>query len=112
KITWKQDDVTHDRFYWLAVDDKNRRRGSLVEASLDEQQITIEKMQGIEQLVLRVNDQMINLDQPLTVRVQGKEVFNGSVNRTIGIIAKTLMERSDPTSIFSAEVTVSVTATK
>jgi hypothetical protein len=83
-----------------------------VEASLDEQQIAIEKIQGIEQLVLRVNDQMINLDRPLTVRVQGKEVFNGSVNRTIGIIAKTLMERSDPTSIFSAEVTVSVTATK
>lgn len=112
KITWKQDDVTHERFYWLAVDDKNRRRGSLVEASLDEQQITIEKIQGIEQLILRVNDQMINLDQPLTVRVQGKEVFNGSVHRTIGVIAKTLMERSDPTSIFSAEVTVSVTATK
>ena len=112
KIIWKQDDVTHDRFYWLAVDGKNRRRGSLVEVSLDEQEIKIVKLQGIEQLVLRVNDQMINLDQPLVVSVQGKEVFNGAVNRTIAVIAKTLMERSDPTSIFSAEVIVSVTATK
>lgn len=107
QVVWRQDDVTHNRFYWLAVDDKNKRRGSVVEASLDKQQIEIKKLQGIEQLLLRINDKMVDLDQAITVTFNGKQLFRGTVTRTTAMIGKTLVERGDPASIFSAEITAS-----
>ena len=107
RIVWRQDDVTHNRFYWLAVDDKNKRRGSVVEVSLVKQQIEVKKLQGIEQLILRINDQMVDLDQPITVTFNDKPLFRGSLTRTIAVIGKTLVERGDPVSLFSAEITVS-----
>ena len=107
QVVWRQDDVTHNRFYWLAVDDKNKRRGSVVEASLEKQQIEIKKLQGIEQLLLRINDKMVDLDQAITVTFNGKQLFRGTVTRTTAMIGKTLVERGDPASIFSAEIMVS-----
>ena len=110
RVVWRQDDVTHNRFYWLAVDDKNKRRGSVAEVSVKKQQIEIKKLQGIEQLILRANDQILDLDQPVTVTFKGQQLFHGNLNRTVAMISKTLVERGDPASIFSAQVTVSTTA--
>ena len=112
RIVWRQDDVTHNRFYWLAVDDKNKRRGSLVEISIEEQKIEIKKLQGIEQLILRANDQLVDLDQPITVSFNGKQLFHGNLTRTVAVIEKTLVERGDPASVFSAEITVSTTTSE
>ena len=110
RVVWRQDDVTHNRFYWLAVDDKNKRRGSVVEVSVKKQQIEIKKLQGIEQLILRANDQILDLDQPVTVTFKDQQLFQGNLNRTVAMISRTLVERGDPASIFSAQVTVSTAA--
>ena len=110
RVVWRQDDVTHNRFYWLAVDDDNKRKGSVVEASVKKQQIEIKKLQGIEQLIFRANDQLVDLDQPVTVTFNGQQLFHGTLQRTVAMISKTLVERGDPASIFSAEVAVSTVA--
>ncbi|MFP6601815.1 MAG: hypothetical protein VB862_04765, partial [Pirellulaceae bacterium] len=82
---------------------------SVVEVSVTNQQIEIRKLQGIEQLVLRANDQLVDLDQPITVSFNGKQLFHGNLTRTVAVIEKTLVERGDPASVFSAEITVLAT---
>ncbi|NQT87849.1 polyhydroxyalkanoate depolymerase, partial [bacterium] len=108
RIVWRQDDVTHARFYWLAVKPEERRKGVEVRASLKGQQIDVQAG-GISQLIIRVNDRMLNLDEDVTVSSQGKELYKGRIQRSIGTLAKTLAERGDPVSVFSGEVIVTLT---
>ena len=53
---------------------------------------------------------MLNLDEPIVITANGKEVFRGKVNRTIETLAKTLDEYGDAKMTFAAEVTVDVPA--
>ena len=106
KIVWKQDDVTHSQLYWLAVPQKEIKQRSLVVASRDGQKFIIEKVEDVKSLTIMLNDQMVNLDKPLVVEYQGKELFNGKVQRTIGDLGISITERPDEFLIFSARVDV------
>jgi len=108
RIVWRQDDVTHSRFYWLAVKPEGLRTGVEVRASVKGQQFNVQA-DGIKQLIIRVNDRMLNMDQNVTVTSQGKELYKGRIQRSIGTLAKTLAERGDPVSVFSGEVIVTLT---
>lgn len=108
KVVWYQSPVTHDRFYWLAVDEENKRARSHVIVTRDGQKFEIEKAEGIDALVLRFNDQMIDFDQPVVVRYGDNEVFRGKIERKLSTLSKTLTERSDPTSTYSAELQVEI----
>jgi hypothetical protein len=65
-------------------------------------------VKGVRKLELRFSDAMLDLDAPITVTCLGKQVFSGTVARTIATIARTLEERNDPALIFSSEATVTV----
>jgi hypothetical protein len=108
KIVWKQASTTHDRFYWLAMPRGEAAAGQLVIASRDKQTIEIEKVENVKRLTIRLNDTMLDLDQPVTIRGAGKELFRGVVERTLSNLKTTLDERGDPDSVFSAEVTVAL----
>ena len=105
RIVWKQDDVTHDRFYWLAVDAENRKARSEVVAELADQRISVTAPE-LDRLTVRLCDAMLDLDAPVEIVAGEKTVFSGNVQRTIGTLAKTLTERGDPTAVFPAELTV------
>lgn len=107
RIVWKQDDVTHDRFYWLAVPPGEAKAGALVEARLSGQAIEIET-KDVKHLLVRLNDQMIDLDQPVTIKANGKTVHSGKLNRIRATIETTLKEHGDPKSAFCAEAEVAV----
>ena len=107
RIVWRQDDVTHSRFYWLAVKPEERRKGGEVRATLNGQQFDV-RAGGISQLIIRMNDRMLNLDEDVVVTSQGKELNRGRVGRSIGSLAKTLAERGDPTSVFCGEISVTL----
>jgi hypothetical protein len=111
RIVWKQDDATHHRFYWLAVDDKNRRARSEMIATRDGQTIDV-TAKNVDRVTIRLSDVMLDLDRPITVTSGDKTLFNGSVHRTIRVLAKTLAERGDPKGLFCGEVTVDLPATK
>ncbi|NQU19746.1 MAG: alpha/beta hydrolase [Candidatus Nealsonbacteria bacterium] len=108
RIVWRQDDVTHSRFYWLAVEPQQRRPGTEVRASLKGQQFDV-RSSGIDQLIIRVNDRMLNLDEDVIVTSDGKQLYKGRTQRSIGTLAKTLAQRGDPTSMFSGEIVVRLT---
>jgi len=106
RIVWLQDDVTHDRFYWLSVDEPKARSRVVVER--EGQTIRVVEAQDVTQLTFRLDDVMFDLDQEIVVVMGENELFRGIVPRTVATLAKTLEERGDPTGMFPAEVTCSL----
>lgn len=106
KIVWYQDDVAHDRFYWLALPKGDAKGGQEVIASRKGQEITIEKTIGVRNLIVLLNDTMLDLDLPVKILSGEKVLFEGKVARNRAVIERTLSERGDPASVFSAEVRV------
>jgi len=109
RVVWMQGATTHERFYWLAVPKDEARPGQLVVASRKGQEIRIEKAEGVNQLTIMLNDSMLDLDQPVIVTKDGKEVFKGVVQRTAQTLHKTLEATGDPRLMFDAEATVKIT---
>jgi hypothetical protein len=105
KIVWWQDDVTHDRFYWLALEPGTAQAGTMITATRDGQTIHLHSEQAAKCYV-RLNDQMLNLDAPVTVTWNDQLVGTLTTKRTIEMIAKTIAERGDPAAVFSSEVLV------
>ncbi len=107
RIVWKQDDVRHDRFYWLAVDPSRIEERAEVVATHDDGHFELQA-QGVQELTILLSDQMCDLDQQLTVSVNGRQPFARRVQRTSRVIARTLAERGDPKDVYCAELTVAL----
>jgi hypothetical protein len=105
KVVWHQSSVLHDRFYWLAVAKDQARAGQDIVAERNGQSIALTAADQ-ETIGVRLNDAMLDLDQPVIITRNGKEAFRGCATRTIRTLAETLENRGDPELIFSAEVKV------
>ena len=105
RVVWKQDNVKQRRFYWLAVDEVPEKR-PLIVARRENQEISIEES-DIDALSILVNDEMLDMDQEITIQWQGKLIQSSKVNRTIGQLVTSLLERGDPAMMFSARIKVS-----
>ncbi|MDB4640248.1 hypothetical protein OAF56_01315 [Pirellulaceae bacterium] len=108
KIVWKQTGKIHNRFYWLSVDEKNRIGGSEVIATRDGQNFKIESASSISSINLRLNDQLANLDQPITITAPDGTQSKVEAKRTIATLYQSLSERVDPSAIYSFETVVDV----
>ena len=108
RVVWKQSGTAHDRFYWLGVPAKEAMNDSFVVAERKGQSIDIKTVEKVGKLLIRLDDRMVNLDEPVTVMHDGKELFRGTAPRTIAAIASTLAERGDPKLTFDAEVAVDI----
>ncbi len=109
KVVWVQDDVTHPRFYWLAVDEP--KQGQRLVVTRQGQEITI--VEAPPNLAVRIllDDTMLDLDQDVRVTQDGKELFAGRVPRSKAVIERTLQDRFDPKAAFTAEVKIITSAT-
>jgi predicted esterase len=107
RIVWKQDDVAHTRFYWLAVGPKDFRERAEVVAQRSGQRVDLQT-KDVDRLTVRAADELFDLDEPITITRGGQTLFEGRLARTIATLAKTLSERGDPRGMFSAEVRVEV----
>jgi poly(3-hydroxybutyrate) depolymerase len=105
RVVWLQDDVPHQRFYWLAVPPEQAKTGVKVVATVDAQTITLEAT-DLETLEVRLSDELVDLDQPVTIRAGSTPLFNGPAERTIGTLAETLAERGDPALAFPTKISV------
>jgi len=107
KIVWMQDDVTHTRFYWLAVAEADAKAGRKMVAEVDGQTI---RLTGDvpDTLRLRLSDELLDLDKGLRVLVNDKEVIHrAKVPRSALLIHDSLQERADPRSVATALVRLS-----
>ncbi len=107
RIVWKQDDVVEKRFYWLAIEPTEIRDRAEIIATRTENTIDLQTKDA-DRVTIRLNEEMCDLDGPITIRGGSATIFHGMVARSIQNIATTLSERGDPKAIYCAEVTVSI----
>jgi hypothetical protein len=93
KIVWVQDDVAHSRLYWLGVPLESTVAGSVTIAEVKGQTISIESK--LEQIRLYLHDELIDLDQPVSVYWNQQEVFKGRLRRSEEAIRSSLEMRLD-----------------
>ena len=103
KVVWKQDDVTHNRFYWLKVIEP--KAYSLIVASIEGQVITISNA-TVSELVIRLNDKLLDMDKKVKVVYKDKEIFSGYVPRRKDVILSSINEYGDPESVYYGEISV------
>lgn len=93
KVVWLQDDVVHDRFYWLGVPKGQAVARSLIVASVSKQSIDIQS--DVAAVDLYLSDRLIDLDRPITVTWNKKTVFEGNVTRNVSAIERSMEQRFD-----------------
>lgn len=103
-IVWQQDDVVHRRFYWLQVPPSAalQDRARMV-ASVEDQLIRLDGDVPTGTSLL-LSDALLDLDRPLKVVVNGREVFAGRVSRQAEVILNSLRERADAAATATATV--------
>ena len=62
---------------------------------------------GLRRLTLRLHDDLIDLDQPVEVVVNGQHAFSGKVDRSVAAIFASLLERPDPKAAATATLDLS-----
>jgi hypothetical protein len=94
-------------FYWLAdvVVDEGKQKQARVEARVKGQVIQLHCEQ-VKQLTLRLRDDLVNLDQPVTIEWDGKVIYTGKVPRTLQGLYTTWTARLDTGLIYPAAITV------
>ena len=105
-IVWQQEEVTHPHFYWLTAPEDQIQRGKTVRLTLKGNMVDIQQC-DYTQLTLHFNDQMVNLDKPITIRMKGKILFKEKLPRTVENMKTTLSQRNDLSYMFPAQVTIS-----
>ncbi len=119
RVVWVQNHAAressnpaHRHRYWLGLDPEYVRDESgrhEVTAEIEGQTIAL-TASGYTHLRIRLNDTMLDLDQPVIVMVNGAEVFRGSVEREAETVARTLREYGDPNYAFPVEIRIDLVA--
>ncbi len=110
RVAWQQSNVTHTRFYWLAMPEGQPKGGQIVIATRHGQEFQIDRAEKVNSLTILLNDAMADLDKPVTITMSGEELFKDVAPRTIQQLHSTMAERGDPFLTFSAAVTVKIPA--
>lgn len=108
KVVWKQSGVTRNRFYWLAVPEGTAVKDAEVIATREGQIIEIEKADLVTELIINLNDEMLDLDKKVSVRYNGKTIYNAVPKRSVSRIWKSLNERNDLQQVFCTKINVSL----
>ncbi len=126
RLTWEASDAAHARAHWLVIDqfgaapgeratqDLNTetefsrpkksgrvdlvRKGNTVEATT----------QGVAAFTLLISPDEFDFSQPVKVVANGREVFNGKVQRDLKTLLKWAAKDNDRTMIYGAEVKIAL----
>ena len=105
KVVWQQEEVLRPSFYWISAPQRELKRGQRVRLTCQNNVIDITECTYSE-LTLWLCDELVDLDNRITVRYQGRTLFNGKLHRTRDNMRQSLSERGDLSYIFPARVTV------
>ena len=106
KVVWAQDDVIRDNFYYLeATEDGKKQNDEIIVDYTPDGTVNVINS-NVESFIIGLNDNMMNLDNPVVVNVNGNEVFNGEVARTAKNIKAGVDAMRDAELIFPAKLLV------
>lgn len=109
RVVWVEDNRVQHRFYWLSAPASAQVKGSTADVSIKGNEIYINK-NTFSELNINLNDQLLDLNKPVSVTMGGKVVFRKRLKRSLSIIQKTIQAYQDPTMVFS--VTLVLTGDK
>jgi predicted peptidase len=103
KIVWYQDDITHQRFYWLRLPEGAAMKDQKINAEIKRRSIRLtgDVPPGTQILL---SDKLINLDEPIEISVNDKATFTAKPVRSIKTIRSALQERLDPSATPTAVI--------
>ena len=103
KIVWYQDDITHQRFYWLRLPEGAAMKDQKIKAEINGRSIRLTgDVPPSTQILL--SDKLINLDEPIEISVNDKATFTTRPVRSIKTIRAALQERLDPSATPTAVI--------
>jgi len=106
KVVWVQDDVIHSRFYWIASAADESKAGDRIVATLKGNTVVFEHSDA-KKVTLLLSDRLLNLDEVVTVESPTHQSSQHRAVRTIMAQAKSLSNRFDRPSMYSATFDVS-----
>ena len=120
RVRWVNIDVHGRRrmqSYWLALDQAPDGKQRIeFDAKLDRDTNTIhvdvknlgQEVTPNDEIAFKIylNDEMLNLNEPVKVIRNGEEIFSGKVERRAEVLLKTLLERGDPFYSFPVEIKI------
>ncbi|NKI28464.1 alpha/beta hydrolase [Arenibacter sp. 6A1] len=107
KVMWLQDDRHHTSFYWLQVPENLTTTGGKILAEYNSSSNEINVIENYsDTLNLLINDNMLNLDKPITIKYQNTEIYKGFFHRSILNIYKNLMDKGDANLAFPCVITM------
>ncbi|WP_035091954.1 hypothetical protein [Aquimarina macrocephali] len=107
KVNWKQDDRHHSTFYWVGTPkDQIETDGEiLVEYNTELNEINIVSNYS-NSLQLYINDEMLNLNDTVTIKYQGQVLAQKIFNRSILNIYESLSIKGDSNLSFPCVISV------
>ena len=103
RVVWKQDDVFHDRFYWLGLPPSQVRKGSLVVGSRSGQDFRIEQS-DLDTVRIFLEDSLADLDQPIQVQWKSGPKTPTTVVRTVQNLWESMLSKTDKNYMYSASI--------
>lgn len=104
-VIWIQDDILRDQFYWLGTDITRAKQGQKVRVKIDGNSVDIIDNHD-EVLYIYLNDNIVNMNKKITVKINGKKVFKAKVPRNADVIKQSAAARLDKGLIFSGKLVV------
>ncbi len=107
KVVWLQDDVTHDRFYWLNVAPEEKKGRAKIVARREGNNFWIDES-TVSEFSILLDDDFVDLDKPLTVYSGDAKIFEGQAQRSIKSVINTLVDRSDSGATYCSQVQIQI----
>jgi len=106
RIVWIPGGAGRRSSYWIALPEGEPDAPGRIAVSREGATITVEDAGSAGRLLVRLDDRLLDPDQPLRV-VRGERVLHeGPVPRTFATLVATLVERGDPELAFPCEIDV------
>lgn len=107
KVVWKQSSRHHSTFYWVKTPEEFIETNGAIKVSYNSKlnEINIEENYA-SFIQVFLNDKMLNLDKPITIKYKNKKIYQGVFNRNILNIQQTLAKKGDLNFAFSSSVSI------
>lgn len=105
RIVWRQEEVIRPCFYWLSAPKEELAHGKTLIVERKNNDIYIETC-DYSGCTLYLNDEMVDLDRPVTVYYKGKKIFRKKLKRSLATLQSTINERGDYRYMFPVEIKI------
>lgn len=95
RIVWRQEERVRPCFYWLEAPADELKPSLWVEANVEGNTIQITRC-DYSRLYVYLTEELVDLQQPVTIFMEGKRVFHGKVKPSESTLRATLHHRQDP----------------